>query len=1179
MTTRRSILLVAAVAWLAGTGAFGDVYLSTGGNDGNDGLSVGTPKLTLGAAITVFNTQAAPTTLHIAAGAYTQNSVFNVTPVGTAANAVTIQGEGGTVTLNQSVLKLQGAYTTVKDVVIDEQRMHEACVVILSSAGHATVQNCTLRGCMEQASEHFNPDTSEGNEPEDVAPVQVMAAPDATITGCTFNCGMQPEMWDYAVLLPSAVGSAGNLTVTGCTINAASNTAGIKLLRASNNTQVLNTNFNNLITTMFTLQSVFSGVASGNSDQILIQDCVVDQATAVNGSDGLFKIDESLASNITLRRVTWTYTGLDAAPVTTADGAMAGLIISGGTVANVLCDHLTVNHRCLLYRVGPDGEADYIINIRISMPQLFRSYVTNFEVRDSTLRGGDVMQVKDADVNGMRFINVVSSGRFWMNTGPTTGGSLIQNYLMDGCTWKDNTNPTGADSGIYAFHLNGVNVRFDGFSILNSDLRHTQGRHCITFYTAGGVVNNVHIVNSRLEANSVAFFILSTTTTHLDIRNSTLGGGLGCILVQQQAGYPPIVQDLTVAGCTLRNSTLTQERATIYAQEGNGEQYMGCLNTRNDNIRIDGVTIENTIMAGLRGITFTGNGLKSNFQLSNVVATTTLECILTRTGSAAVAAQPSPQSNFTFNNCSFTSLTRHGLDAEGGSTWNNVNFQNCSFTGGTGTQCGGFFMETAAQINNATFNGCQFATASTDDDATQKRTAGMLIEDENTTLSGAGFNNCTFSGRNVALAWQRFQIQNGPGLEPVINNVLVQDCTMLAATDRAMSLQYLEGSNVVFQNIAIQGVPARAIHAEINGNGWKFVNVSYDGGGTRQGVFIASTLNFESANWLMRGCSFTNLAGIGLQIRNALKTSVFENNTLTGAAGSSHGIFVDNSLATAPGAKQAVSLTFRNNNISGFGGDGLRVNGSSHTIRDCTVTSVGGDGVHLLDDNALRAVNASVQCVTNTIADCVGAGIVVEGQNHNVSYNAVLRDAQGIRVRSGVLRAPNTTSTKNNTIKGNCIYGQSIPSGTGLWESINTALSGDPGPNTNTYLNNTVTDWAQGSEFLGTGNRIQNNIFFFNTGTGLRILASGLSGLQAGWNCSPRVSGNQFDGIYIDYSKDIWYNPGFASRTPGDPDFYKLGPLSGCLDRGTTNGLVADGHTDLGCRESGVSEVATWRLY
>ncbi|MBE7559803.1 right-handed parallel beta-helix repeat-containing protein [bacterium] len=509
-----------------------------------------------------------------------------------------------------------------------------------------------------------------------------------------------------------------------------------------------------------------------------------------------------------------------------------------------------------------------------------------------------------------------------------------------------------------------------------------------------------------------------------------------------------------------------------------------------------------------------------------------------------------------------------------------MRFTNCSFTGApTGTQSAGFFLEQTSIITNATFENCQFTCRSTTDDTLEKRTAGFLMEDQGTTISNAGFTNCTFSGKNTALAWQRWQIQNGPADFPIVTNVLVKDCTMLSASDRGISLHYLEGSNAVFHNVAIQGSPAVGIYADVNGNGFKFINVSYDGGGAAQGAYLATSLNFESANWLMRGCSFTNLSGIGLHIRNALKTSTFENLTLTGAAGSSHGIFVDDSLATTPSSKHVSTLTIRNSIISGFGGDGVRVNGNSHTIRDCTITGAGGHGVNLLDESTLRPVASLVQCVSNTITDCAGTGVVVEGQTHTIGYNTLLRNGEGIRVRNGILRTAGQASNKSNTIIRNAIYGSSIPSGSGLWEARNPAITNDPGPNTNTYLNNTVTDWAVGTEFRGFSNRIQNNIFFFNTVTNFRVLPSGLSALRAGWNCAPRVSGNQFDGIAIDYSKDIWYNPGFSSRTPGDPDFYFLGPLSPCRDRGTTNGLVADGHTDLGCIESGASEVASWRRF
>ncbi len=1176
MITRQSILLVAIVALLSGPVAFGDVYLSTGGNDGNDGLSVGTPKLTLGAAITVFNTQAAPTTLHIAAGAYTQTGVFTVTPVGTAANAVTIQGEGGTVTLNQSVLQIQGAYTTVKDLVIHEQQAHEACVLVRSTAANCTIQNCSMTGVKEQAAEHFNPNTSEGNEPEDVAPVQVLGAPNCTITGCTIiNVAPNLMFWDDAILMPDANGTAGNLTISNCLIDGASNCGGIRLLRASNNTQVLNTNVFRTRYHSFEISSGTSLAASGNSDQILIQDCNFDGCSGFLSPDAQIRIYDCLASHVTLRRVTMAWD-----PTNGADG----FSICGATVANVLLDQVTQNH---LYA----AVSDYMVTFRASDgPNYFNAYVTNFEMKDSNVVGGNFLQLFLASVTNYTFRNVHCIARSnWINTNfggnavnPAGNEIHVKNWVMEDCTYKDNVRTGG-----YGFTLGGLIVDIDGFTMTRCDFRQNFGYHnlCI-FPTGGSAVKNFNLTDTTIQANSCAFFILGSTAEHINLTRCNISGGAACVLFQEQSGYPPKVFDLSIVDCVLKNATSSNDFTGVGAGAGTPPVVLGldwpdffgynaCISFRNAGELIVGATINNVVMSGRKGFFINGNNLagdeKRDFTVNNLVANVTHEGILS-TGASV-------QRNWTFNNCQFHSADYNAVDIEGGSLWDNTNFQNCSFTGGEGFQAAGFFLEQTSTINNATWANCQFTCASTVNDSTEKRTAAFLMEDENSLISNAGFTNCSFDGGNVALAWQRWQIQNGAGLEPVVTNVLVKDCTMVSATDRAISLQYLEGSNAVFQNVAIQGNPAIGLYAEVNGNAFKFVNMSYDGGGTAKGAFIATTLNFESANWLMRGCSLTNLAGIGLQIRAALKTSTFENNTLTGAAGSTHGIYVDNSLASAPGAKQAVSLTFKNNNISGFGGDGMRVNGSSHIIQNCTVANAGGDGINLRDDSALRPVNATVNCSSNVITDCAGVGLVVEGQGHTVGFNSVLRDGEGIRVRNGVLRSPGQASNKNNNISRNRVYGHSIPSGTGLWEALNPSITADPGPNTNTYLNNTVTDWAQGSEFRGANNRVQNNIFFFNTGTGLRILPSGLSGLKAGWNCSPRVVGNQFDGIFIDYSKDIWYNPGFASRTPGDPDFYKLGPLSGCLDRGTTDGLVADGDTDLGAIESGDSEVATWRLY
>ncbi|MBE7557551.1 right-handed parallel beta-helix repeat-containing protein [bacterium] len=67
-------------------------------------------------------------------------------------------------------------------------------------------------------------------------------------------------------------------------------------------------------------------------------------------------------------------------------------------------------------------------------------------------------------------------------------------------------------------------------------------------------------------------------------------------------------------------------------------------------------------------------------------------------------------------------------------------------------------------------------------------------------------------------------------------------------------------------------------------------------------------------------------------------------------------------------------MNISNTSVSGFGGDGIRLHGSSHTVSACTVAGVGGVGINILDDSQVRPVPANVQCTNNTVSDARGRG-------------------------------------------------------------------------------------------------------------------------------------------------------------------------------------------------------------
>ncbi len=1213
MFTKHPFLAMLLIALTVGWGASADVYLSTGGNDGNDGLSAGAPKLTLGAAITVLNTQAAPTTLHIAAGTYTANNVYNVTVVGSAGNLVTIQGEGGTVTLRQSVLRVSGAYTTLKDLTLDAQNLHEACVVVLSSAAHCTVQTCILTGVMEQASEHFNPDSTEFIEPIDVAPVQVMAANQATITGCVFNATGQT--WDYAVLLPSAAGGAQDLTVTGCAINGDDlATGGVKLLRQCFNLQVLNTQFNSMVRESVSLESDSSGVASGTSIGMLVQGCWVDGCPIVDSQRGAIEVFHGQVQDFTVRNVSMTRVSTGG-----ADGVK---IVSSGAI-NVLVENLTF--------YWPTGGSTGVAAVSVTNHDGNSNVdglagvcnVTGLTMRNVRVpQGGGLLQYW----NYPRVTNTLVENCVASRPVGTSGRNCIDMYNgtnVDGVTVR-NCNlswPGGADAwAIYSANTLATNIVYEnctvyaynnGFvsadcpisnvTIKNCNIR-TVNWHAIHFFRAGNNVNNVHISDCQLVgtgANTAPSGIVMADgpATHVDIRNCKINGMFNAIMFW----FNITVTDLTVADCDIWSGT--------------GDLTWGAnITSRVGNVSIVDATFENLKMRGYRGFGFydfvagvprqnivirncdvledrnafySGVGNPENNTLIEDCtfvairpATTTLEAQAMWIATNITGGPPSVFNGLTMNRC-YVAGTNHGVDIEDGAIISDLNVTDTIFSA---SDWNGFFIEQGSNVSNATFTNCLFENKAGINDTTEKRPGGFLMEDAGSTLSGAGFHNCTFQGGQCGLALQRYQIQLGAGEEPIAQNLFFDNCTFRNARERGVGLQFSKGGNVHFKNPTLQNINAvgtSAFYADFNGDKLMVEGLTLDGGGTAAGMRLQTSVNFEAQNWLVRDSNLTNLGGIGMRIRPSLKNSTISGVTLTGAAGSSHGIFIDNQLSSYAGAKLAHDITLSNNVVGDWDGDGIRANGSNHVITGCTVTNAGGAGISLPDDSSLRPANTGVQCNNCSVSDCAGPGLLVEGGSHNLSNNELLRNGQGILVRSGLsgLLAAES-STTGNLITRNCVFGGVPASATGISEALNPGFAGDPGPSFNVYLNNTVTDFTQGTEFLGQSNRIQNNIFFFNTNTDFRVLPAGLGGLRAGWNCAGRQSDTRFDGLYVDFTKDIWYNPSLVSRNPADAAFYRLTPgTSPCLDQGTGNGLVADGVTDLGCIETGTSEVASWRLY
>ncbi|MBE7558056.1 right-handed parallel beta-helix repeat-containing protein [bacterium] len=143
----RTTLALLALA-LLGTPCFGaDVWVSTSGADGNDGLSAGTPKATLAAAITLWNGQAAGSDLHvIGGGLFTESGPFDITISGTAGDSARLFGDGALPTLRSVRLNIIGASVEVSNLIFESTGVANGPFTIQNTGVGLTLSNVQVYG-------------------------------------------------------------------------------------------------------------------------------------------------------------------------------------------------------------------------------------------------------------------------------------------------------------------------------------------------------------------------------------------------------------------------------------------------------------------------------------------------------------------------------------------------------------------------------------------------------------------------------------------------------------------------------------------------------------------------------------------------------------------------------------------------------------------------------------------------------------------------------------------------------------------------------------------------------------------------------------------------------------------------------------------------------------------------
>ena len=138
--------MLAVLATLAGS-AFSDVWVSAAGNDANDGLSSGAPKLTLAAAIPVWNGQSVGSDLHVVGGgAFTEANVYDITINGQTGNSARIFGDGGVATLRSMVFNIIGASVEFSNLVLECTGATQGAFRIQNTGTNLTLNQLSVYG-------------------------------------------------------------------------------------------------------------------------------------------------------------------------------------------------------------------------------------------------------------------------------------------------------------------------------------------------------------------------------------------------------------------------------------------------------------------------------------------------------------------------------------------------------------------------------------------------------------------------------------------------------------------------------------------------------------------------------------------------------------------------------------------------------------------------------------------------------------------------------------------------------------------------------------------------------------------------------------------------------------------------------------------------------------------------
>jgi uncharacterized protein YjbI with pentapeptide repeats len=773
-------------------------------------------------------------------------------------------------------------------------------------------------------------------------------------------------------------------------------------------------------------------------------------------------------------------------------------------------------------------------------------------------RAVDNIQVLDCAFNSMEGEAFqLSSGGSGIDSG-TSDGILIQDCVIDGFASTSNASSRGSirivSSAADNFtvrrcesYANGTSgqefivLTSSGCSVANTLIEDiiyerspttTNAYHGAFAVRFGAFANGVTIDGASVSTSMAFQFYHAGTEVHnLVIRDSTSHNSRIPGYVHLEVGNGAHVYGMLVEDCYFRDSNGgTPEIISIYSS-GTYIQDATFINVSlKDNPNTGAYTLEIRGGAVVEGLHMENCDLDSGSYAMQIYDTNTNVSdvyISNCTFKAAQVGDGTPfvlRGNASVDNCVIEDCTFIGLRSMAFWTgvFSDLTFRNCVMDGELSRSI--VWVSYGVELYDVTFEACTIGITN----------AGFgFTVDTASVMDRVAFNNCSFpNGDNSILAY---------GSGTALRNTTISNCEL----NKGIRINGGECSNLSVSDSTIADTTSanddNVVYISCEGDNNVFQNVTFNCASVVDGIRLLPSGSTAQSGWQITDCTVSDVSGTGLYIAPGLLDAV-----VSGCA------------------------------FSSCTEHGIDLQGSNLTVSGCTITNVTGTGVNM-QDNDFLTVTANIQVVTNTLSNC-GTAILVEGSTHTIGWNKTFDNTNGILVRSGLSGILSSQSnTKSNLITRNCVFG-GIGSATGLYEALNDSYVGDPGPSNNIYLNNTVTDWGEGSDFIGGGNRIQNNIFAFNAGSGLKLETSGLIGLQANFNCA---HGNaiDFDDI-AEATGDLHVDPQFSSRDPANANFYLLiDGSSACINAGTTNGNTADGVTDMGCRESGTTEVRSWRLY